>query len=369
MGSSSRASSSSLGTSAPRRNSVDRPAFGAHPEEVEVREYMADDRDAVAGSVAILNACRDLETPWMPPVMPYRREMQVRYSWDGTPVRHLLGCADGVPVAVAQLEVGEWDNRDFAWFGLTVHPSHRRRGHGSEMLEVLAAEARSRACTKIGGAGWELEPTQAFAARHGYRLASQAICRVQHPQDLPATLASEVYAESATFASDYDLLRIAGRVPDHLLDPVVTLTAAINDAPTDDLDIEDEVFTSERVRSYEECTTRAGHRLYRIVARHHTSGALGGHTVVAVDEDDDTIAHQHDTSVAREHRGHRLGLLLKADMMRWLSETEPQVQSIYTWNAESNDHMIAVNQRLGYRIAGRELEFQRRLSDRDASAR
>ncbi len=336
---------------------------------MEVREYTADDRDAVAGSVAILNACRDLETPWLPAVTPYRREMQVRYSWDGTPVLHLLGCADGVPVAVAELEVGEWDNRDFAWLGLTVHPAHRRLGHGTSMLEVLTERACARGCTKIGGAGWELEPTQAFAARHGYQLAAQEICRVQHPQDLPAPLASELYAESAASGSDYELLRIAGRVPDDLLDPVVTLTAAINDAPTDDLDIEDEVFTSERVRSYEESTIRSGHRLYRIVARHRVTGTLGGHTLVAVDEDDDTLAYQHDTSVAREHRGHRLGLLLKADMMRWLGESEPQVESIYTWNAESNDHMIAVNQRLGYRIAGRELEFQRRLPGGDASAR
>ena len=73
------------------------------------------------------------------------------------------------------------------------------------------------------------------------------------------------------------------------------------------------------------------------------------------------MAHQHDTSVLREHRGHRLGLLLKAEMMRWLAEQEPQIAAIDTWNAETNDHMIAVNERLGYRVMGRELAFQRRL--------
>jgi hypothetical protein len=30
-----------------------------------------------------------------------------------------------------------------------------------------------------------------------------------------------------------------------------------------------------------------------------------------------------------------------------------------TWNAESNDHMIAVNDALGYRIMGREMQFQK----------
>ena len=38
--------------------------------------------------------------------------------------------------------------------------------------------------------------------------------------------------------------------------------------------------------------------------------------------------------------------------------TEPQIETIDTWNAESNDHMIGVNEALGYRVMGRELEFQ-----------
>jgi hypothetical protein len=65
--------------------------------------------------------------------------------------------------------------------------------------------------------------------------------------------------------------------------------------------------------------------------------------------------------VVRDHRGHRLGLLLKAGMLLWLAETEPQLESVDTWNAESNDHMIAVNEQLGYRVMGRGLQFQRML--------
>ena len=71
------------------------------------------------------------------------------------------------------------------------------------------------------------------------------------------------------------------------------------------------------------------------------------------------LAEQHDTSVVRSHRGHRLGLLLKAEMMLWLREAQPQLESVDTWNAESNDFMISVNELLGYRIMGRELAFQK----------
>ena len=148
-------------------------------------------------------------------------------------------------------------------------------------------------------------------------------------------------------ATDYELVRwrasAGGPAPQ-----VAGITAAINDAPIDDLDIEDEVFTADRIRDYE-TPRQSGHRLWRIIARHRRTGEAAGHTAVVVHTERPELAHQHDTAVVRDHRGHRLGLLLKAEMMRWLAEVEPQVNSIDTWNAETNDHMIAVNERLGYR--------------------
>ena len=139
------------------------------------------------------------------------------------------------------------------------------------------------------------------------------------------------------------------------------LTAAINDAPTDDLDIEDEVFSPERVRGYEDAQLAKGHRLYRVFARHRETGDLAGHTVVVVDGERPQLAEQHDTSVIGAHRGHRLGMLLKTDMNLWLRDVEPQLTEISTWNAESNDFMIGVNEAIGYRVMGRELEFQKSL--------
>ena len=139
------------------------------------------------------------------------------------------------------------------------------------------------------------------------------------------------------------------------------MTGAINDAPIDDLDIEDEAFPAERIRNYEDATINSGHRLYRVIARHRETKELAGHTVVAVDAETPTLAHQHDTAVVRAHRGHRLGLLVKADLMRWLAVAEPQVESIDTWNAESNEKMIEVNERLGYVRVSRQLEFQKRI--------
>ncbi len=111
--------------------------------------------------------------------------------------------------------------------------------------------------------------------------------------------------------------------------------------------------------NYEKAQLARDCALYRIVARHGETGELAGHTVVVVEREQPMYGHQHDTSVARSHRGHKLGLLLKTDMLRWLRDEQPQIESIDTWNTESNHHMIAINELLAYRIMGRGLEFQR----------
>ena len=39
-------------------------------------------------------------------------------------------------------------------------------------------------------------------------------------------------------------------------------------------------------------------------------------------------------------------------MLELLAEAEPQLEFIMTTNAAANDHMIAVNEQLGYEVAG-----------------
>jgi len=71
-----------------------------------------------------------------------------------------------------------------------------------------------------------------------------------------------------------------------------------------------------------------------------------------VDPADPGWGHQAITAVTREHRGHRLGLLVKVTMLELLAAPEPQLERIDTWNGESNAHMIAVNEALGFTIVG-----------------
>jgi GNAT superfamily N-acetyltransferase len=324
----------------------------------EIVPLDADDDVLVAQVAGLVDAVRAADSPWVHPCTENEVRGDVRYGWELAPARHFVGLVDGAPVVKGLVETSEWDNLDLAWLEVTVHPAHRRRGLGTEMLAFLVAEAERTGRTKLGIDSWDSQGARRFAERFGFTLGSQSINRRQHLEDLSFEVLRSRYDEARAHASAYELVRLSGRTPEELLPAVSEMVVAINDAPLDDLDIEDEVFPPQRIRDYETATMQRGHRLYRVVARHRATGELAGHTVVAVEEERPWIGAQHDTAVVRSHRGHRLGLLLKAEMNLWLAAAEPELRTVDTWNAESNDHMIAVNELLAYRWMGRGLEFQ-----------
>ena len=142
---------------------------------------------------------------------------------------------------------------------------------------------------------------------------------------------------------------------------LVELHAAINDAPADD-GREPDVWDAERVRAYDESMARRHQTTYRVLARHAPTGEWAGMSLLCLDEFSPAVAFQEDTSVVRAHRGRRLGLFMKCDMLRWLGAERPEVSATDTWNATDNHHMIAVNERLGCRVIAQHVGYRRELS-------
>jgi GNAT superfamily N-acetyltransferase len=326
---------------------------------MDLVQFGPDDAPELRDCVTVCNAVAKHDSPWQHPFTEVGLAASLRYGWDLEPRTPFLAVAECEVVGYAAYSISERDNLHLAWLTIEVHPDQRRRGHGSAILDALVERARGLARTSVGIGGWDLDGTRAFAGRHGFELGSTAVNRRQFLAEIDWADVERRRAEALERAADYELVRRTERTPDDELEALAEMTAAINDAPTDDLDVEDEVFTPDRVRDYETAQLARGGAFHRIYARHRGTGELAGQTVVAIEPDRPQLGDQHDTSVVRAHRGHRLGLLLKAEMMLWLREAQPQLESVDTWNAESNDFMIGVNELLGYRIMGRELAFQK----------
>ena len=59
------------------------------------------------------------------------------------------------------------------------------------------------------------------------------------------------------------------------------------------------------------------------------------------------------------HRGHRLGMRMKLANLVALDDADPTRERIYTWNADENEHMLAINVALGFRPFALESTWQR----------
>ncbi|MDQ1627049.1 MAG: hypothetical protein QOI54_793 [Actinomycetota bacterium] len=320
------------------------------------------DPRAVGGAVAVLEAARAVDAPHLLPTTTSSFTVMLQHGWEAEPtLGAVLHDERDQVVAVLQVSLPTWDNRHVGQLDICVDPRLRRRGFGTMVYDAGVARARGEGRTVVLAESWDEPGGVAFAKRVGLERGSDEVQRQQDVLTLDWRGLDRAHEAAAELARDYELLRMPGATPEHMVGAVLELTRAINDAPIDALAIEDQVFSPERLRAFDETQRRLGRRIYRVVARHRRTGAPAGHTIMAVDAEFPWHASQYDTSVVRAHRGHRLGLLLKIAMLRWLQTEEPQVRTVSTWNAASNDHMIGVNELLGYRVVANAIAWQRRV--------
>jgi len=329
---------------------------------VEITRLSPDDEVGCADAVSLMNAAAKLDCPEALLPTPRGYAANLKHGWDGDPAQaYLARDEDGVAVGLLRLHAPTYDNTHLAWVDVGVHPDHRGRGIGSELLGYGEQMARELGRTSLGTDNWDLPKANAFSLKHGFEQRAIEVNRRQDIAGLDWSVVQRLYDDAVRASGAYELVRISGQVPEEMLDGMVALTASINDAPKDDLDIEDDVFTPKRLRAYEAAQDAHDRKIYRVIARERSTGELAGHSTIVVERERPHIAEQHDTAVARAHRGHRLGALVKTAMLLWMRDAEPAVTLLDTWNAESNAHMIAINEQLNYRIIARGIAYQKSL--------
>ncbi|TFV91063.1 GNAT family N-acetyltransferase [Blastococcus sp. CT_GayMR16] len=280
-------------------------------------------------------------------------------SRDGT---HRAAVVDGGVVGALRLLLPTKDNPTVAVVDVAVHPEHRRRGIGgtllAEGLRLAAAAGRTDLIAEIDEPA-PGTPGREFALRHGWTCDLLETRRdLLLPPDEQALAALEAEARSASVG--YELITWRDRTPDDLLDDRAVLERRMTtDAPHGELPVEEEHWDGERIREYEAAHVARGRTV--LSAGAVRDGRLVAFTDLQVPLAQPERAQQAGTLVLREHRGHRLGALLKAAVLRELTATMPQVRRISTYNSDSNLPMVAVNEALGFRPVGHLSSWSLRL--------
>lgn len=137
-------------------------------------------------------------------------------------------------------------------------------------------------------------------------------------------------------------------IPDELLERYTKkYTEVYNQAPFDDLDIGDQIYTPEIFRHYEEVMKKAS-QIWLTVMMREKNGDISGLSDVFYMPSKAPILQQALTGVDQNYRGQGKGKWVKAAMLLKIREKFPDIKTISTGNATSNAPMIAINERLGF---------------------
>ncbi|HEX5089697.1 MAG TPA: GNAT family N-acetyltransferase [Nocardioides sp.] len=258
------------------------------------------------------------------------------------------------------------DNPDKAYFKVDVDVPDRRRGVGSAVLERLEQVAKAdgrqlmMADSTVPFAERETHGYRRFAEACGFELSNYEVIR-HLPLPVPDETIQGWLDEAAPHHEGYTFETFVNDIPDDLLGPLCALMGQLAvDAPTGVVDFAEEVVTPERFAEMVDTVKAMGRARYETLAL-TADREVVAHSTLAVPLTDSTTVYQWGTFVHREHRGHKLGLAAKATNLRAVQAFRDDLTLVTTQNAESNDFMVSINERMGFRPIEVAAEFVKRL--------
>jgi len=239
-------------------------------------------------------------------------------------------------------------NGHIAWLDVSVLGSHRRNGIGTALLRLVPELCRERGIRLL--MGWVMEEDgKSFARAVGAKIGSR---RRENRLDLDRLdwPMVEGWARAGPAQSPGSRLRwFDGRIDDGVLNDYANVyTELMNQQPRDDLDTGDFVRDAAWFRDRADRFASLGETWWTL-ASVEPSGSVSGLTEVIYEPEEPDRLYQGLTGVREGQRGRGLGKWLKAEMLLRVRRELPGVRIVSTWNATTNDAMLAINERLGFR--------------------
>ncbi|MHA1480976.1 MAG: GNAT family N-acetyltransferase [Candidatus Thorarchaeota archaeon] len=145
-------------------------------------------------------------------------------------------------------------------------------------------------------------------------------------------------------------LEIFTRIPDEILEDYCRVyTEVYNQMPFDELEIGQRVFEPTQWRKEEERDVKIGITRFTGIVR-EKNGEISGLSDVYHTPSLSPLMHQFLTGVHEKYRGTGKGKWLKAAMLHRIKQDFPDIETISTTTATSNAPMLAINERLGFKV-------------------
>lgn len=293
-------------------------------------------------------------------------------SWQDQTYRLIRGFVarrDGRAVGALQLTAPTEPGATELEFDLGVLPEERGRGVEDALMRVLLAEAadlgrrsvqtytvqrpdaRGARLASPTGFGTVTEDVHTrLLSGYGFRLQQVERNSAFDLQQEPDTVRTLLADAQAVAGDAYRLLTWTAPTPEaHRAGFAHVLSRMATDVPTGGMTLTEEHWDAERVIRRDSRMQSGGLTVSVTAVEHVPSGTLVAYNELTIDADRTRPIDQWGTLVLREHRGHRLGTIVKCANILRVREMVPEAPFISTFNAEENRPMLDVNEAIGFR--------------------
>ena len=253
------------------------------------------------------------------------------------------------------------ENAHVRWSEIAVKREHRRHGQGRALLArvVDSLEGQGDDVVLISETSDRVPSGDSFAHAVG---AKPGLPMKLNQLDLRAVDRAKV-DEWSRAPKGYRLQRIDGTVPPEFVKTYIQAAEGINDMPRGDIAFNDWKLDEAQIRQRESFFKQAGLVWWLLLAIDERTGEGVGFTEVEFNPLDPHVIQQEGTAVVTAHRGHGIGLWLKAVMLGRIISERRDSRFIRTGNANVNAQMLAINEKLGFRHAWQTTLWQLPIAD------
>jgi GNAT superfamily N-acetyltransferase len=327
--------------------------------KIDVVPFGDTDEAAIRSAYEISRVSSQHDVPDLPPEPEHTFVSGIRQPHPGHTAEWVIGYLDGQPAGYLCIEMPQLDNLDNATVEIIVTPASRRHGVGRALHSYAVQRAHALDRKRLTAETVRAPAHDAFATAMGF---SPALAEIRSRLDLTPADQDRLDAMlgvARAHAGGYRFVKWQGVPPDEFIDDVAGLDSRfITDAPMGELDWEPEKVDAERVRRSEQYRLDRGFGRFHGGAEHVTSGRLVAWTTLAGPPESPAHLWQNITIVDPAHRGHRLGTLVKLENLRHAREHRPELTAVDTFNATSNEHMLAINVAMGFRAVDSWMQWQ-----------
>jgi GNAT superfamily N-acetyltransferase len=316
----------------------------------------------IANAVCVADAGHDYLNETAEEVLGFWQDQS-----DWTQIGFAVRSEDRV-IGAVKIMISNQDDVSAIEFDLMVDPPYREQGAEQALLAVVEDEARRRGIATIqswtlhrpdtggprivpptGFGGIPAEDRQTvFLHENGFTLEQVERNSVFDLHGSFEIVEQKLVDAVARAGEDYRLIMWTSPTPQQHLEGFAEVLARMStDAPAGGLVIDEQHWDAARVQRRDARLRAQGLTVSVACVEHVPSGVIAAYNELVIAEPR-AATQQYGTLVLKDHRGHRLGTIVKcANLLRW-RELMPLSPRVSTFNAEENRHMLDINESIGF---------------------